>query len=72
MLEAFQKKVETIAEEYADLVSKNIQTVQGEETFTNEKLSDINEGIRMLNHVACTLERIDRIQHGIVAGGLTD
>lgn len=66
MLEAFQKKVENIAEDYADLVSRNIQNAQATEILTAETLNEVNEGIRMLNHVAATLERINRIQRGTV------
>lgn len=68
VLEAFQKKVENIAEEYADLVSKKIKGAQTAEILMAETLNEINEGIRMLNHIACTLERIDRIQHGVIGG----
>lgn len=71
MLESFQKKVEKIADEYADLLSKNINDALNEKILTNERMNDIYEGIRMLNHVSCTLERIARIQHGNV-GGNTD
>lgn len=54
MLETYRKKVEKIAEEYADLISKKIAK--------EENFNDINEGIRMLNHVTCTLNRIDHMQ----------
>lgn len=28
-------------------------------------LDKINEGIRMLNHITCTIERVNRIQKGV-------
>lgn len=74
MLENLQNKVEKVAEAYADLILLKINeagTIK-EEIITTEKLNDINEGIRMLNHVANTLERIDRIQHGKSGCGPND
>lgn len=62
MLEGFQSKVEQVAESYADLVLKTIKSAENE-PFA-EFMAQANEGIRMLNHVACTLERISRIQAG--------
>lgn len=62
MLEGFQKKVETIAENYADLVEKVIKEAAAAEVLDSEKMNEINEGIRLLNHIANTLERIDRVQ----------
>lgn len=72
MLENLQRKVEQVAEAYADLIMRGINefgTVkEGQEKLPDRgKLNDINEGIRMLNHVASTLERIDRIRHGNAA-----
>lgn len=77
MLENLQKKVEQVAESYADLILLNINEAgtvkEGQkELLSSEKLNDINEGIRMLNHVANTLERIDRIQHGNTGCGHSD
>lgn len=61
MLEGFKSKIETIAEEYADVVEKRIQTAIYESEINSTAMLEINEGIRMLNHVAATLERIDRL-----------
>jgi hypothetical protein len=61
MLEVFREKVETIAEEYADLVEKTITEAKEAEVLEREKLNEINEGIRLLNYVANTIERIDRL-----------
>ena len=60
MLEAFNEKVEKIAEGYADLVQQRIN-----EAKQPEDLEQINEGIRLLNHIAGTLERISRVRNGI-------
>lgn len=62
MLEKFQKKAEQVAEEYADLVISKINDAKKAEELTPEIMGQVNEGIRMLNHVACTLERISRTQ----------
>ena len=62
MLDAFQKKVEQAAEEYADLVIKIISHAKSADQLTPEIMEKANDGIRMLNHAACTLERISRIQ----------
>lgn len=77
MLENLQEKVEKVAEAYADLILLNINEVgtvkeRQKEQMNSEKLNDINEGIRMLNYVANTLERIDRIQHGNTGCGQSD
>lgn len=72
MLENLQRKVEQVAEAYADLIMLTINefgTVkEGQEELPDSvKLNDIYEGIRILNHAANTLERIDRIRHGNAA-----
>lgn len=77
MLDNLQRKVEQVAEAYADLILLNINEVgsvkeEQKNLISSEKLNDINEGIRMLNHVANTLERIDRIQHGNTECGHSD
>lgn len=64
MLNNLQTKVETIAEKYADLVDNRIQSAINEKEVDGIAMIEINNGIRMLNHVASTLERIVRIQHG--------
>ena len=65
MLEVLQEKATKIAEDYADLVSMNIQEANESKNFSNEKMNLINEGIRMLHHATAALERINRIQHGV-------
>lgn len=64
MLNNLQTKVETIAEKYADLVNNRIESAINEKEVDSIAMIEINNGIRMLNHVASTLERIVRIQHG--------
>lgn len=64
MLEIFRRKVYCIAERYADMVEVMlIQTgsISVDESV-NDQLQSINEGIRLLNHIASTMERIDRLQ----------
>lgn len=64
MLNNLQTKVETIAEKYTDLVDNRIDSAINEKEVDSIAMIEINNGIRMLNHVASTLERIVRIQHG--------
>ena len=68
-LDVFEKKVEAIGEEYADLINETIKAKKQDKTLVIESLGKINEGITILNHIACTLERINRLQHERDAGG---
>lgn len=58
----FKEKVEKIALSYADIVISEMKKASNNQEMTSEVMEDINEGIRMLNHIANTLERIDRLQ----------
>ena len=58
MLETLKKKVENIAEKYADLVEKNIEETIKKGNIDGCKMNEINDGIRMLNHVAGTLQKL--------------
>lgn len=69
MHEKLKAKVESIAENYADLVDKRIKTAQRAEVIRGDVMAEINDGIRMLNHVAATLERIDRLSRGYGTSG---
>lgn len=64
MLEIFRRKVYRIAERYADMVE--VLLIQNGSISVDEPVNDqlqsINEGIRLLNHIASTMERIDRLQ----------
>ena len=64
MLELFRRKVYRIAERYADMVE--VLLIQkcsiSVDEPVNDSLQSINEGIRLLNHIASTMERIDRLQ----------
>lgn len=71
MLSNLQSKVETIAEKYADLVDNRIQAAIDEKEVDSTALTEINDGIRILNHAASTLERIARLQRGDDANGIT-
>lgn len=62
-LEKFREKVEILADEYANLLIKKIRGLDAE-----DKMDEINEGIRTLNHMSCTLGQIGRIQNDIVHG----
>lgn len=49
-VENLQKKVVGIAEAYADMVQEMIES--------KRPFADINEGLRMLNHIASTLYKL--------------
>lgn len=71
MLSNLQSKVEAIAEKYADLVDNRIQAAIDEKEVDSAAMTEINDGIRILNHAASTLERIARLQRGDDANGIT-
>ncbi len=58
MINLLIKKIEGIAERYADLVEKKINETQGKDSIGSNDFSEINEGIRMLNHLAGTLQKL--------------
>lgn len=60
-MQTLQSKIEAIAEKYAELVEKKLIASLLENEVDSVAMCEINDGIRMLNHVASTLERIDRL-----------
>lgn len=64
MYETLHAKVETISLKYADLVDKRVSGALREELIDGTIMNEINDGIRMLNHITATLERIDRLNRG--------
>lgn len=58
MLETLKEKVENIAEKYADLVEKRIEETIKNGNIGSCEMNEINDGIRMLNHVAGTLQKL--------------
>jgi hypothetical protein len=67
-----EEKVKTIAEKYADLVEKRLITALDESEIYGTAMSEINEGIRMLNHIATTLERISRMNRSNAISNQSD
>ncbi|WP_024346545.1 hypothetical protein [Lacrimispora indolis] len=63
-MKTLESKVKTIAEKYADLVEKRLNSALKESDVESSAMCEINDGIRMLNHVAATLERISRLNRG--------
>ena len=61
-LDVFKKKVESISEKYADMVEQSLDAKIKAGKTSYEDLREINEGIRLLNYIANTMERIDRLQ----------
>lgn len=63
MTNTFKERVDAIALKYADIVEKQVDAaIQQEDPLSRETVHDVNEGIRMLNHVASTMERIYRLE----------
>lgn len=54
----FAKNVERIAVMYAEIVENQLKDKK-----SIEELPEINEGIRLLNYIANTIERIDRLKN---------
>lgn len=54
----FAKNVERIAVMYAEMVENQLKDKK-----SIEELPEINEGIRLLNYIANTIERIDRLKN---------
>lgn len=61
-IENLESKVEGIAEKYADLIEKRLTAALNENEVESSAMVEINDGIRMLNHVAATLERISKLR----------
>ena len=54
----FKASVENIASMYAKIVENQLKDEK-----SIEELPEINEGIRLLNYIANTIERIDRLKN---------
>lgn len=54
----FKARVENIANMYAKIVENQLKDKK-----SIEELPEINEGIRLLNYIANTIERIDRLKN---------
>lgn len=63
-MEKLKIKIEDIAFKYAELTEKRLLAALCEPETDSLAMSEINDGIRMLNHIASTLERIDRLERG--------
>lgn len=63
-MKILKTKVEEIALKYAEIVEKRLIAALSEDETDSTALGEINDGIRMLNHIAATLERIDRLNRG--------
>lgn len=63
MYQGLRDKVEHIAEQYADLVDLRIRHAKESELEDATVSTEILEAIRMLSHIAATLERVDRLHH---------
>lgn len=62
ILQSLQNKVGIIAEKYADLVDRQLESALSKSEADKIEITEINDGIRILHHVAAALERIERLQ----------
>lgn len=67
-MELLKNKMCDISLDYADCVKKRMEHYLKEDEFESTALEEINQGIRMLNHVTAAVERIVRLQGENVSG----
>ena len=65
MIDLLQSKIAGIAGRYADLVEKKINEVNDKGSVEVNDFSEINEGIRMLNHLAGTLQKLSTCEGNV-------
>ena len=70
VLPALEQRIVKIAENYASLIEKRLLEALKETEEASTAMLEINDGIRMLNHVAATLEKISRLSQDNDKGGL--
>lgn len=68
-MKALETKVKAIAEKYADLVEQRLLSALRDQEVNSEAICEINDGIRMLNYVAATMERLDRLNRSNETSG---
>ena len=61
-MEMLENKIKSIASKYADLTEQRIDKAI-KDGSDSTVMCEINDGIRMLNHITSTLERIKRLQN---------
>lgn len=71
-MEDLENKIKEIAIKYADLVEIRLNSTLNAEKIESTVMIEINDGIRMLNHIAATLERISRLKREYEVGGHYD
>lgn len=62
MITDIQKKIESIADKYADVVEKRITALLHEDEIESNAMGEINQGLMMLNHIATTWLKLSDIQ----------
>lgn len=60
MYDVLKKKVESIAERYAELIEKRISKALGDDITEYEAMSEIENGIKMLGYLITALDRMNR------------
>lgn len=64
MLSDLRKKVEGIAEGYAEFIDERLQTMKNAKRVSTFEVNELSEGVRILNYVLAILERINCLQRG--------
>lgn len=65
-METFTAKIQVIAEKYADLVIKRMDYELSKKEVVN--LYEIADCMRMMNHLAAAMQKIENLRHGNDAG----
>ena len=68
-MKELKNKIQNIAQKYAEMTEKRMTVLLQGNEMESAEINEINEGIRMLNHIASTLERIDRLNRSDETSG---
>lgn len=68
-MKELKNKIQNIAQKYAEMTEKRLTVLLQGNEMESAEINEINEGIRMLNHIASTLERIDRLNRSDETSG---
>lgn len=61
-MKAYMDRIERIAEKYAELTEARIDAaLKKKEDVDSDVMYEINDGIRMLNHIATTWLKMDQL-----------
>lgn len=61
-MDDLKKKIEEIAQKYAECVDRMLDVELKKENLTMEEIVSIGSGFSLLNHAMATIERINHLQ----------